>query len=286
MLAFGARSCYNAGMKLTDVHTHSTFSADGITPLADMLARAEELGVAYYGVSEHFDYDYLADGVLVEGKTVPMTDAAAYFACARKLQAERGHGTRLLVGGEFGFTPNARAHAMYADVIARYKPDFVVNSVHTVDGHDAWFAEYFVGKTKETAYRAYLLRVRESLDAPYRYDIVAHLGYASRNAPYPDRAMRYTDYADLLDDILRGIIARDKILEVNSSARGAGDFIPATDVLQRYFALGGRLVSFASDAHGADRICAGRETVVSALRAIGFTHITVPDRGKRHFVEI
>ena len=88
MLAFGARSCYNAGMKLTDVHTHSTFSADGITPLADMLARAEELGVAYYGVSEHFDYDYLADGVLVEGKTVPMTDAAAYFACARALQAD------------------------------------------------------------------------------------------------------------------------------------------------------------------------------------------------------
>ena len=171
-------------------------------------------------------------------------------------------------------------------MIARYKPDFVVNSVHTVDGHDAWFAEYFVGKTKETAYRAYLLRVRESLDAPYRYDIVAHLGYVARNAPYPDRAMRYTDYADLLDDILRGVIARDKILEVNSSARGAGDFIPATDVLQRYFALGGRLVSFASDAHGADRICAGRETVVSALRAIGFTHIAVPDCGKRHFVEI
>ena len=271
---------------ITDVHTHSSFSADGKTPLCDMVARAEALGVGYFGVSEHFDYDYLADGVLCEGKQVPMTDAAAYFAAARALQRGHADKLRLLAGAEFGYTPNEKAHTMYEALIRTYAPDFVVNSVHTVDGADVWFGEYFTGKTKRQAYRGYLLRVLESLSAPYAYDIVGHIGYVARNAPYEDRAMRYTDYADLLDEILRGVIARDKILEVNSSARGAGDFIPATDVLQRYFALGGRLVSFASDAHGADRICAGRETVVSALRAIGFTHIAVPDCGKRHFVEI
>ena len=52
---------------LTDIHTHSAFSADGETALAEMLARARSLGVAYYGVSEHFDYDYLAEGILAEG---------------------------------------------------------------------------------------------------------------------------------------------------------------------------------------------------------------------------
>ncbi len=273
-------------MILTDVHTHSTFSADGVSPLADMLARAKALGVKYYGVSEHFDYDYLTDGVLCEGKAIPMIEAAAYFSAARKLQAEYGHGMRVLIGGEFGFTPNKRAHAMYADVIARFSPDFVVNSVHTVDGTDVWFGEYFAGKAKEPAYRGYLERVKESLDAPYPYDIVGHIGYVARNAPYPDRALRYADFADLFDEILRGVIARDKILEVNSSGRGAGDFIPNADVLARYHALGGRLVSFASDAHSTDRICEKRGEVAAALRAVGFTHITVPDRGKRYSVEI
>lgn len=273
-------------MILTDVHTHSAFSADGRASLEAMFARAEALHLAYYGVSEHFDYDYLADGVRCAGQEVPMIDAAAYFAAARALQADRGHGTHLLVGGEFGFTPNPAAQKMYADVIARYDPDFVINSVHTVDGHDAWFPEYFAGKDQATAYRAYLLRVRASLDAPYRYDIVGHIGYVSRNAPYPDRAMRRDDYPDLIDDILSQIIARDKILEVNSSARGAGDYLPADDILTRYYALGGRLVSFASDAHDADRICDKRDIVVRALRAIGFTRITVPDRGMRHSVEI
>lgn len=168
---------------LTDVHTHSTFSADGETPLSGMLARAQELGIAYYGIAEHFDYDYLADGILPEGKTVPMIDASAYFSEVRRLQESYAGRMHVLAGGEFGYTSNPAAHRMYQETIARFSPDFVVNSVHSVNGKDAWFSEYFAGKTREEAYRSYLEKVRESLDAPYPYDIVAHIGYVSRNAP-------------------------------------------------------------------------------------------------------
>ena len=264
---------------LTDIHTHSAFSADGETALAEMLARARSLGVAYYGVSEHFDYDYLAEGILAEGKPVPMVDAPAYFAEARRLQAQFAPSMRVLVGGEFGFSPHPDAQRLYADTVARFHPDFVVNSTHSVDGKDVWFGEYFTGKDKREAYRRYLVRVRESLDAPYPYDIVGHLGYVARNAPYADKALRCADFSDLIDDILSTVIARGKILEVNSSARGAGDFLPARDILERYFVLGGRMVSFASDAHRADRILCGRETVVRALKEIGFAGVTVPDCG-------
>ena len=80
---------------------------------------------------------------------------------------------------------------------------------------------------------------------------------------------------------MRTIVAKDKILEVNTSARGAGsDFLPDRDVLERYYALGGRKVSFASDAHAVSRILYGREKVASVLREIGFPHITVPVRGQ------
>lgn len=266
-------------MQLTDVHTHSAFSADGRAPLKDMLARAAELGAAYYGVSEHFDYDYLTDGVLAEGKPVPMIDAEAYFSEARRRQKAYAGRMRVLVGGEFGYTGNPRAHALYAQTIARFHPDFVVNSVHSVNGKDAWYGEYFAGKTREQAYRTYLEKVRESLDAPYPYDIVAHIGYVSRNAPYADNLLRCSDFPDLFDEILSGIIARGKILEVNSSARGAGDFLPGRDILERYFRLGGRKVSFASDAHAPDRILHGRTLVADTLKEIGFAGVTVPDCG-------
>ena len=42
---------------LTDVHVHSTFSFDGREELKSMLKAAYEKGLAFFGVSEHFDYD-------------------------------------------------------------------------------------------------------------------------------------------------------------------------------------------------------------------------------------
>lgn len=273
-------------MVLTDVHTHSTFSPDGISPLAEMTARARELGVAYYGVAEHFDYDYLCEHVLIDGKVPGMIDADAYFTAARRMQAACGEGFTLLVGGEFGYSPAARACAMYEELAARYAPDFVVNSVHSTDGCDVWFGEFFRGKNKREAYRRYLSRVRESIDAPYAYDIVGHIGYVARNAPYDDPLLRYEEYADELDEILRAVVARGKILEVNSSGRRAGAFLPGADILTRYYELGGRSVSFASDAHAADRVCSGRAAVAEVLKYIGFTHVTVPDRGARILIPL
>ena len=263
-------------MKLTDMHTHSTFSADGKSALKDMVRTAKEMGLSYYGVSEHFDTDSISMQIFT------LTDVPAYFSAARALQAEVcTQEFRFLVGGEFGFSREREAQERLLSVSARFSPDFVVNSVHIVDNYDCYFPDYFAGKTKEAAYGAYLEMVRDSLDAPYPFDIVGHIGYVSRNSPYPVRKIRYEDFPDLYDDILKTIVKKGKILEVNSSARGAeSEFLPDTDVLSRYYALGGRLISFGSDAHAINRICEKRAEIVAALKKIGFTAIAVPVCGE------
>ena len=58
------------------------------------------------------------------------------------------------------------------------------------------------------------------------------------------------------------------------------------DILRRYYALGGREVSFASDAHLTWRVAEKREKVVKALRQIGFAFLTVPKAGAHLRVEI
>ena len=275
-------------MLLTDVHNHSTYSTDGKSPLEDMVKEAKVMGVRYFGISEHFDYDYIAAGLKIHGFEPPYTDAAAYFTAAAALKSKYGdENFTFLAGGEFGYSDSPWCRDEYLKLIGEYSPDFVVNSVHTVRGQDCWFKEYFEGKSKRRAYGDYLERVLESLAAPYRYDIVAHLGYCSRNAVYEDSKLRYEEFPDLIDEILRTVVSKGKILEVNSSSRGAGsEFLPDMDILSRYFELGGRLVSFASDAHATDRICDKRQLVVSSLKKIGFTHIAVPIRGKRILIDI
>lgn len=273
-------------MDKIDLHTHSTFSSDGRVPLSDMVATARANGLKYYGISDHFDYDYGTYGVKIHGVILPPIHEEAYFAAARALQNEcKKTGFTFLVGCELGFADDKACCEKYRDTIARYRPDYVINSVHTCEGEECYFPEFFQNRTMRYAYGIYLDSVRKSLDAPYDYDIVAHLGYVSRNAPYENRKLRYADFASAYDDILKTIVAKNKILEVNTSSRGAGsDFLPDTDVLERYFELGGRNVSFASDAHDTARLCDKYETAVSALKKIGFTHFTVPVRGKRERV--
>lgn len=264
---------------LTDIHTHTRFSTDGIDTMETMVAEAERLGITYYGISEHFDYDYLVNGISFGDEPAAYTDAEAYFTAGRALQKQTN--LTLLLGGEFGFCENERAHALYREIIEKYRPDFVVNSVHTNGIYDYYFFKQYPFRPKEELYGEYLSLVRKSLDAPYPYDIVAHLGYCSRYTPYTDPLIRYEDYPDLFDDILSAVIEKGKILEVNSSSRGAQtEFLPPKDVLQRYYALGGRAVSVSSDAHGKDRIMEKRALIVSVLKEIGFTHLTVPCRGE------
>lgn len=273
-------------MLLTDIHNHTAFSPDGRDSMETMLAAAHAKGLAWYGIADHFNYDYDRLCLSIDGQPVPPIDEAAYFKRGREMQKEYEGRMHVLIGAEFGYDHASRATERYLRTQQTYKPDFTVNSVHTCLGNDCYFAHYCEGKSRAYAYNAYLYRVLESLDAPYEYDIVAHIGYCARNATYPDPVLRYEEFADVLDEILRRIIARGKILEVNSSAKKMGDFLPGKDILARYFELGGREVSFASDAHFAARIAEKRETVCAALKEIGFTFLTVPERGRRLRVPI
>ncbi|MBR2903465.1 MAG: histidinol-phosphatase HisJ family protein [Clostridia bacterium] len=277
---------------LTDVHTHSTFSPDGVSPLEEMLKTALEQGVAFYGVSEHVNYDMLVaeeDGRVYA--TERHTDVEDYFHTARHLQEDYAGAMNVLVGAEFGYADDARVSAMYKALIEKYRPDFIVNSIHTIDGVDYWCGSTFykeekgerVERDKAETYKEYLALLLRSVQADYDYDIVGHIGYPTRYAPYADKSMPYKEYAQEIDAVLREIIARGKILEVNASGDSP---LPNRDVLERYYALGGREISYASDAHATTRIMKGRDKVIDMLKEIGFTYITVPCKGEKIKVEI
>ena len=268
-------------MERIDIHTHSTYSSDGRSSLDDMAEAALAQGVDVFGVSEHFNYDYERMHLLLDGKEDVPIDEAGYFAHIRRLQKRYAGRMQVLAGAEFGFDHSSRAQERYARTAEKYCPDFIVNSVHTCLGGDCYFPSYCDGKSKEYAYNSYLYRVLESLDAAYPYDVVAHIGYCSRNATYPDPKLRYEEFADILDEILRRIVKKGKILEVNTNTKTAGSaFLPDSDILARYRELGGEKVSFASDAHDTARICDKFGLVCEKLASLGFSGLTVPCRGK------
>lgn len=279
----------------TDLHVHSTFSFDGKATPAEVFRQAYEKGIAFIGLTEHVDFD----AVLSKTRTAPciqkLPDAEAYFHDVRHLQYDYEGAMNVLVGVEIGYGNSPEVFRAIKAFLSEHKPDYVINSTHTINGWD--YAEkvpFFSQNQQKTlrprkeVYEEYLLTVLGSItQTEYDYDIISHLTYCSRYAPYEDKIMHYADHPELFDKILSAIIERDKILEVNTSNKGIGvDFIPEAGILKRYYELGGRKVSFGSDSHSPERLLDKREEVVEALLEIGFTYITVPFKGEHIKVKI
>ncbi len=265
---------------LTDMHTHSTFSHDGRDDLKTMLDCAVQKGIAFYGVSEHFDYDYDLSKMTAEQRArLCNTDEEEYFHAARHIQEAYEGVINVAIGAEFGYSEDKNVQGRYLSTQEKYRPDFVINSVHGDGGVD--FAYSTITEDKATVYKNYLRLVRRSLDAPYEYDIVGHIGYVARYVPFADRSFSLEEFGEELDDILKTIVQKGKILEVNSSSKNLENrTIPCKEIIERYYELGGRKISFGSDAHFTERILEKREEVVETLKEIGFTEITVPFRGE------
>lgn len=264
---------------MVDMHTHSKYSHDGRAELSVMLAHAQKLGVDFYGVSEHFDYDY--DLSLIEEplRQALITESGAeYFHAARHLQEDYEGVMNVAIGAEFGYSDDAAVQARYAETYQKYRPDYVINSVHCLNGKD--FAYFPFAGGKNAVYSAYLSAIRRSLDVPYHYDVVGHIGYAARYVESENVEFDLPTFGEQLDDIFLTIIAKGKILEVNTASKQLKQrSLPDYTLLQRYYDLGGRKICFGSDAHFPERIAEKWDETVAVLKGIGFTYLTVPFRG-------
>ncbi len=275
---------------ITDIHTHSAYSFDSQEQLEKMLESAYQKGVLFFGTSEHFDYDQI---FLPEFQHKRFVDEDAYFHAAHHLQEDYEGAMHYLVGVEFGYSDAPRTHARYQQTIDERHPDYIINSMHTLNGEDysdysAFYRKDATGKKvlreRMEVFREYLGLVRRSLDVAYAYDVVGHFGYIARYSPYEEKGMPIAELQEEIDDILRTIIAKGKILEINSSTKDV--CIPPLPIVKRYYQLGGRMLSFGSDSHDGARIADKYEEICLALKEIGFTYFTVPFKGEYIKVEM
>ena len=147
-------------------------------------------------------------------------------------------------------------------------------TIHLVDYTDCYFKEFFDGRDKAEAYMMYAQAIYDSLFVPYHYDVIAHIGYVSRKAPYEDKFYNYSDLRDLIDAILKTIIEKGKALEINTHAENTGDLtLPNLEIINRYKELGGELLTIASDAHTKEAQCRRFDDTIARLQSCGFKYL-------------
>ncbi len=268
---------------LSDSHSHSRFSHDGRETADKLIQKAQELGLTYYAITEHLDRDYKQ---CRSERFIPQLRLNAYYRAVRKLREKHSDSdTYVAFGVEAGFSPEVVE--WYQKKLPEYDFDVVINSIHTMDGGDAYFGKIFEGKTQDEIYNRYLDLLIESVKVPYSYDIIAHIGYVTRYVNYENYTLCQGKYMDKIDELLKEIIARDKTIEINTHIRHAEmQYLPEKSILKRYYELGGRNVTFSSDAHLASSIGERYDMVSAVAKEIGFTHWTVYKKRVAYKIEI
>lgn len=248
---------------MTDVHIHTMFSEDSRELPENHIEAARRRGVAVIGFSDHCDYD-----MYLSGHESSLLDAAAYFKKLDELSRKYSD-IKILKGVELGFCEGTEEY--YGELLSAYSFDYVIMSVHGVKGRgDCYYPDYYKGIDKREAFELYLDAVYKSVTSSVGFNVLGHLGYVARYAPYADRALGYADFSERIDRILRAVIDRGAALELNTSCRGM-DAVCVTDlsVIDRYIALGGKYFSFGSDAHGADRYADKADDIKALLKGKG-----------------
>lgn len=257
---------------MNDYHMHTALS-DGEGGFDGFVARAEEIGLAEIGFSDHLVPRICEEEFGDKGYGIPDQDVAGYARAVR--QAAAGAGVRVLLGVEIDYVPGAEAEL--EGLLAREPFDYVIGSVHFVDGFafdepaqradPRW-------EDPDAIFRTYWDTIARAASWG-RFDVVGHLDLPKKFGRSVAASMTAAE-----DAALEAI--RDAGLAIELSTSGlraaAGEPYPAPALLARAARLGIPL-TFGSDAHRAADVGRDFGRAAALARAAGYaTTLRLSDR--------
>jgi histidinol-phosphatase (PHP family) len=247
-----------------DCHMHTKFSTDSIMDVATACKASIDLGLDGIAFTDHMDIDFPGEGFMV--------DFDDYFLEMSAIRESYGKSIKILDAIEVGIQPHVLDEAM--KTVTSYPFDYVLASVHILDGVDPAIGEYYKDKSKHEAYELYLKEIYQMIKSFKSFDMVGHFEYIIRYASYGDRMLRYTDHKDILDAILSELVKQGRGFELNTGTYRK--LLPDVDydfeVLKRYRQLGGELICLGSDAHRPENIAFKFDYYSQMLRDAGFKY--------------
>ena len=228
-----------------DFHLHSRVSFDGRDTGLNIAKAAINAGLKEICFTDHMDYDPLHSAHKL---AFDLQDYNKEY-CSLEVP-----GLVIRRGFEFGMLPDNMEQ--FQKDISHRSWDFVIGSVHFVDGLDVYFDEYWQGKTP---HQAILRSFEETLQCVMNhdeYDVLGHLSYLGKCNANPEKTpILYKDYREVTDEIFKVLVQKGKGIECNTSGMDrCGTFLPDEAFLRRFKELGGEIVTVGSDAHHSNRV--------------------------------
>lgn len=263
--------------RLHDNHVHSYYSPDSNQPLIPYIEKAIELGCKYFLVTDHLDFNFCNKGEDWH------SDYDKQKAELDELTYIYGDKIELLQGIEIGYK---KEYINAIKSIIEHHHFNVVNfSIHDYDGINFYYKEEFekygIDKTLNLYFDLYI----EALNSGVDFDVICHIDYGFKTAHFADKNLKLSDYNDKIETILKLVIEKNKVLEINTKVQeGISDDTNVRFLLSKYYELGGREISISSDSHELERYLSNFDHYVEIAKSIGFDHLCYfVKRVKHHY---
>lgn len=229
-----------------DMHVHSHHSCDAHPAMEVMAEAAFDAGLQGMAFTEHLEW-------MPDDEATGFLDFPAFFAELQVVRHRWRDRLEILAGVEIGNSHRflEQTHA----TLDAWPWDYVLGSAHWTGDVPGWLPQAFdVGI--EAAYEQYfqeLLWLARNGD----FDILAHFDLVRRDSwAQIHQTLPLEGFSAAIDATLVAIIERGKGLEINTSPwdQGLSEPCPGLHILQRYRALGGRVLVLGSDAHQPRRV--------------------------------
>lgn len=264
---------------LWDTHMHSQFSGDSDTPQENMIQSAKNKGLSGICFTDHLDIDY------PDAPEAFLLDLPNYVASVQAMQ-QKYSDFPIHLGIELGLQPHLSA--LHSDILTQYPFDFVIGSSHVVHNLDPYYPPFWETRNEEEGYLEYFESILENIEVFDGFDVYGHIDYVVRYGPNKNAFYSYRQYADVIDEILKQLIARGKGIEINTGGfkYGLGHPNPTEEILARYRELGGEIITIGADAHKPEHVAFDFNKVPDILKAAGFTYFTVFKNRKPEFMKL
>lgn len=262
-----------------DVHMHCGFSNDSETRPEDMVESAIAKGLSVICFTDHYDKDNLDWG------DEAIFDVESYFQKMIELQEEYRDQIDIRIGAEIGMQPYLAEY--YQNFMAQHPFDFVIGSVHSVLEHDVAL-DFFQKHSDPEGYKIYFEEMLQDVQKIKSYDVLGHLDYIVRYSNQGSKGFDLNDYMDIIEEILKQVIAHGKGIELNMSGLkyGLGAPHPQPEIIKRYRELGGEIITVGADGHIPEHIAYDYHLADDILKSCGFKYYTEFKGRKPLFVKI
>lgn len=259
---------------LPDHHTHHERCGHAEGCLEDVVRAAILRNLPAIGLSDHAPLLMLPGDHPLPFTAMPRSAFPDYV---REMSAIRSETRQIpvLAGVEADYAPGFVD--AYRELLAGQPLDYVIGSVHWVDGWSIFQPRLPEGWTREHAWSRYLALTREAAGCGL-FDVLGHLDCLKTKGHLPPD-WRTPELLDTLDAIADSGVA----IELNTSGwrKPVNDCFPTFDIL-KLAAERGIPVCLGSDAHRPEDVGAGFGRAARLLREAGYTEtVTFKERERR-----